>query len=46
LVSLLDTVVLEGILKAVIEAQGHYATPEHLAALAVDLYQRAIGGTK
>ncbi len=38
----LDTVVLEGILKAVLEAQGDRATPEHLAALSVDLYQRAV----
>lgn len=38
----LDTVVLEGILKAVLEAQGDRATPEHLAALTVDLYQRAM----
>ena len=38
----LDTAVLEGILKAVLEAQGDRATPEHLAALTVDLYQRAM----
>ena len=38
----LDPVVLEGILKAVLEAQGDRATPEHLAALSVDLYQRAV----
>jgi hypothetical protein len=38
----LDPVVLEGILKAVLEAQGDRATPEHLAALTVDLYQRAM----
>jgi len=38
----LDPVVLEGILKAVLEAQGDRATPEHLAALGVDLYQRAM----
>lgn len=40
---LLETVVLEGILKAVLEARGDYATPEHLAALTLDLYQRAMG---
>ncbi len=34
----LDPAVLEGILKAVLEAQGDRATPEHLAALTVDLY--------
>ncbi|HRE72795.1 hypothetical protein [Accumulibacter sp.] len=33
---------LEGILKAVLEAQGERATPEHLAALTVDLYQHAM----
>ena len=38
----LDAVVLEGILKAVLEAQGERATPEHLAALTVDLYQHAM----
>ncbi|EXI86503.1 MAG: hypothetical protein AW11_02953 [Candidatus Accumulibacter regalis] len=46
----LDTVVLEGILKAVLEAQGDRATPaqgdratpEHLAALTVDLYQHVM----
>jgi transcriptional regulator with XRE-family HTH domain len=38
----LDPAVLEGILKAVLEAQGDRATPEHLAALTVDLYQRAM----
>ena len=38
----LDPAVLEGILKAVLEAQGDRATPEHLATLTVDLYQRAM----
>jgi hypothetical protein len=38
----IDVVVLEGILKAVLEGQGDRATPEYLAALAVDLYQRAL----
>jgi len=38
----LDPVVLEGIVKAALEAQGDRATPHHLAALAVDLYQRAM----
>jgi hypothetical protein len=28
--------------KAALEAQGDRATPDHLAALAVDLYQRAM----
>lgn len=36
-----DPVVLEGILKAVLEAQGANATPEQIAALVVDLYRRA-----
>jgi hypothetical protein len=34
--------VLEGIVKAVLEAQGARATPAELAARIVDLYQRAI----
>jgi len=38
----LDTAVLEGILKAVLEAHGDRATPERLATLTVDLYQRAM----
>ena len=38
----LDPVVLEGIVKAALEAQGDRATPHHLAALAVDLYQRTM----
>lgn len=37
----LDAVVLEGILKAVLEGRGADATPEQLAALVVDLYRRA-----
>lgn len=39
---LLDGAVLEGIIKAVVQGQGAQATPEHLAAMIVDLYQRAI----
>ena len=39
---LLDSAVLEGIIKAVMQGQGAQATPEHLAAMIVDLYQRAI----
>ena len=38
----LDPVVFKGILRAILEDQGDRATPEHLAALAVDLYQRAM----
>jgi transcriptional regulator with XRE-family HTH domain len=40
--SALDRVVLENILKAILEAQGDRATPEHIAALTVDRYQRAM----
>ena len=39
---LLQTAVLEGIVQAVLEAQGHRASPAHLAARIVDLYQRAV----
>lgn len=38
----LEAGVLEGILKAVLEAQGARATPAELAARVVDLYQRAM----
>lgn len=38
----LDTAVLEGIVKAVLQGQGAHASPEHLAAMIVDLYQRAL----
>ncbi|WP_291995609.1 helix-turn-helix domain-containing protein [Candidatus Accumulibacter sp. ACC003] len=37
-----DGAVLEGILKAVLSAQGAHASPAQLAALVVDLYQRAL----
>ncbi|HRF72141.1 MAG TPA: helix-turn-helix domain-containing protein [Accumulibacter sp.] len=38
----IDAAVLEGILKAVLTAQGAQASPAQLAALVVDLYQRAL----
>jgi len=38
----LDAAVLEGIVKAVLQGQGGCASPEHLAAMIVDLYQRAL----
>jgi transcriptional regulator with XRE-family HTH domain len=38
----LDAGVLEGILKAVLEAQGTHAPPAYLAALIADLYLRAM----
>ncbi|MER2622923.1 MAG: helix-turn-helix domain-containing protein [Accumulibacter sp.] len=37
-----DTGVLEGILKAVLEAQDTHAPPAYLAALIADLYRRAM----
>lgn len=39
---LLQTAVLEGIVQAVLEAQGSRASPAHLAARIVALYQRAV----
>ena len=39
---LLQTAVLEGIVQAVLEAQGPRASPAQLAARIVDLYQRAV----
>ena len=41
-VAKVDATVLEGILKAVLQAQGAHASAEQLAALVVDLYQRAL----
>lgn len=38
----LDPVVLEGILKVVLETHGTRALPEQLAAATIDLYQRTI----
>ncbi len=38
----LNAAVLEGIVKAVLQGQGGHASPEHLAAMIVDLYQRAL----
>jgi transcriptional regulator with XRE-family HTH domain len=38
----LDAAVLEGVVKAVLQGQGGRASPEHLAAMIVDLYQRAL----
>ncbi|WP_291984493.1 helix-turn-helix domain-containing protein [Candidatus Accumulibacter sp. ACC007] len=37
-----DAAVLEGIVKAVLHGQGRQASPEHLAGMIVDLYQRAL----
>ena len=38
----IDAAVLEGILKAVLTAHGAQGSPAQLAALVVDLYQRAL----
>jgi len=37
-----DAAVLEGVVKAVLQGQGRQASPEHLAGVIVDLYQRAL----
>ena len=37
----LDVAVLEGLLQAVLKAQGTRASPAQLASLTVDLYRRA-----
>jgi len=38
----IDAAVLEGIVKAVLKGQGGQGSPERLAAMIVDLYQRAL----